>query len=117
MANRSFDNPSWPDRLVGVLPFLSILGLLGIFVSAAVGFEEPHTGLMGLSGALLAVAPVGLLLHLLMTAELDPMQKRTWCLAFLGRNGPGLMLAYFDPQQRRVLTRWLRIHSVSRSSP
>jgi hypothetical protein len=113
VTKRSTARPAWLDRLVGVLPFVSLLGFLGIVVAAVLGFEAPHSGLLAVSAALLAVAPVGVALHIAFAAEFDRAQRRAWLKALLGRNAPGMLAAYFDARRRRVLTR--RFQRVSRS--
>lgn len=89
------------------LPYGSLLGLLGLVVNALLSFEEPHPGMLVASGLLTLAAPLGFSLHLALTNELTPSQKRAWMVGVVGRSGPALFAAYFRPVERRAATRWL----------
>ena len=92
------------NRLVSVLPYTSLLGVAVLMATIALGFEEPHVGLLVLSAALLASAPVGLVVHLASTAELTVAEKRLWLRGLTGRDWARLVPAYFRPEQRHSTT-------------
>jgi hypothetical protein len=92
---------------VSVLPYGSLLGLTGLVATIALSFEEAHTGMLVLSGILLASAPLGLLVHLASTSELTRVEKHLWLRALAGSRGPRFAAAYFRAGGRHSATQAL----------
>ena len=106
-VERDNESAAAADRILSALPYTSLCGLAGLVVTMAWGFEEPHAGLLFVSGALLASAPVGMLLHLASTSELSMLEKRLWLRALMRRGGQRLATRYFRAGERRVVTEGL----------
>jgi hypothetical protein len=98
----------WRDRAVErvfpTLPYLSLLGFGGLVANVLLSFEEPHTPMLLVAALLISAAPVGLLSHLVTTAQLTHREKLLWIRGLLSRNGPVLFAAYFNAAQRSGAT-------------
>ena len=92
------------DRILGVLPYLSLLGLLGLTGTILLAFEQPHARLLVGWGMLVASVPVGIGLHLMFNRSLSAEEKRLWVKALTGRNGARFARAYFRPRTRAAAT-------------
>ena len=62
MARSEASNPGRvhvprPDRLLVTLPYVSLLGLVGLVVNALLSFEQPHPGILLASGLATLAAP------------------------------------------------------------
>ncbi len=102
-------------RLIVLLPYTSLLGLVGLFVVVLLGFEEPHPVMLVVAAVLVLSAPLGMLVHLASTTELSPQEKRLWWRSLLGKN-LWLLNSYFRPEARRAAT--ARLHrSNEREGP
>ncbi len=95
------------DRVLAVLPSVSLLGLTGLVTSITLGFEEAAVEMLLASALLLALAPAGMLLHLAVSRELTPQERRLWFAGLQGRNGPALFASYFSARERGLATRRL----------
>jgi hypothetical protein len=91
-----------------LLPYITLVGCAGLLLTVVFGFEEPDVRWLAGSSALLAVAPLGLLLHLTFTRELNRREKRLWLTSFAGLKDPGLFAEYFTSQSRGAATQRLR---------
>jgi hypothetical protein len=97
----------WSDRCFAFLPYVSFLGLASLVANLMLSFEQPHWEMLVVAAALLMVAPVGMVAHLLITSELSPAEKRMWFAGLTGRQGPTLFAAYFRGSRRRRATHML----------
>ncbi len=104
------NQPTLTSLALACLPHLTLLGFAGLAANIAVSFEELHGGMLWISAALLAAAPVGMALHLGLTDELTAEEKRRWLAALMSRRGPELFGAYFSPAARRRATERLTLH-------
>jgi len=95
------------------LPYLTLLGCAGLAATVLLGFEQPNARMLLVSGLLVAVAPVGLLLHLALTGELSRADKCAWLAGLASFKDPGLLAEYFDPETRARATE--RLHASARS--
>jgi hypothetical protein len=59
-----------------------VAGIIGIVLTMMLGFEEPHTPMLLVSGAMVCAAPLAALLHLCITRELSHDEKRIWLREF-----------------------------------
>ena len=98
-ASRRTDDPS---AVLAILPWVSLLGFLGLAVNGVLSFEEPEREMLIASGLLLLVAPVGMLVHLGVTRELNRDEKRAWIAGLTGRRGMAFLAAYFKGSGRRT---------------
>lgn len=97
-----------PARAFATLPYITLLGGAGLVLTVVFGFEDPDLRWLAGSGALLAVAPLGLLLHLAFTGDLSRRDKRLWLESFAGMKDPRLFPEYFTSRSRSLATRRLR---------
>jgi hypothetical protein len=84
------------------LPWVSLLGFLGLGVNAGLSFEEPDRAMLLASGLLLLVAPLGALVHLGVTRQLTAGEKRAWITGLTGRRGMAFLAAYFKGRGQRA---------------
>ena len=98
-ASRRTDDPR---TALAILPWISLLGLLGLVVNTVLSFEEPERAMLIASGLLLMAAPLGLSIHLAVTRELSRDEKRAWIAGLTGRRGMAFLAAYFEGSGRRA---------------
>jgi len=55
--------PSFTNRVFGAFAVLSVVGMVGLAVTAVAGFEEPNNTLLLTSFVLMFAAPVAMLVH------------------------------------------------------
>lgn len=84
-----------------------MLGLAGLVTNIFLSFEEPQTTMLVGSGLLIAVAPLGMAIHLVSTSQLSREEKRRWVSGLLSSRGPNLFSAYFNLVHRRQMTQTL----------
>lgn len=90
------------STVLAILPWVSLLGFVGLAVNAVLSFEEPESAMLIASGLLLLAAPLGLLVHLGLTRELTGAEKRAWIVGLTGRSGMAFLAAYFNGSGRRT---------------
>ena len=73
-----------PRRLSAIAGALTVLGLAGLFLTLALGFETPNTALLIVSGPFTLAAPLAALWHLFATRRLTTAEKRIWAKALIG---------------------------------
>jgi hypothetical protein len=66
----------------GILAVLTVVGIVGFFVTTMLGFEEPNTPMLFVSGAMTLAAPIAALVHLSVTRGLTYDEKRIWLKEF-----------------------------------
>jgi hypothetical protein len=74
--------PTVPRSVMGILMVLTVVGIVGIVVTAMLGFEEPNTPMLLVSGAMTLAAPITALMHLTVTRGLTHDEKRIWLKEF-----------------------------------
>ena len=104
---RPSQESSFRRRAFACLPYLSLLGLVLLVANIALSFEEPHSEMLTVAALLLIAAPLGILLHMAITSEMTPAEKRMWLSALAGRKGPSLFAAYFSATDRARATHML----------
>jgi hypothetical protein len=104
---RPSQESSFPRRAFACLPYLSLLGLALLVANIALSFEEPHWAMLTVAALLLVAAPLGILLHMAITSEMTPAEKRMWLSALAGPKGPSLFAAYFSATDRARATHML----------
>ena len=77
-------SPTLPPRLAAVSAALSVLGLAGLLLTLAFGFETPNTALLVVSAPLTFAAPLAALWHLVATRTLTSSEKRIWARELIG---------------------------------
>jgi hypothetical protein len=97
----------WANRVLSVLPYASLVGGGILVADVMLTFEEPHFPLLSLAAALIAAAPVGMLVHLFLASGLTSDQRRMWVAGLATRKGPALFAAYFKQSARQSATRAL----------
>jgi hypothetical protein len=98
---------SFSQRAFECLPYLSLLGLALLVANIMLSFEEPHWAMLTVATLLVIAAPLGILIHLAVTSELTPADKRMWLSALGGRRAPSLFAAYFKASDRARATQML----------
>jgi hypothetical protein len=114
-----FDGPSsFPRRAFRCLPSVSLLGVALLVANIALSFEEPHWPMLTVAALLLLAAPLGILIHMAITSEMTPAEKRMWLSALAGRQGPSLFAAYFSGTDRARATQMLvpRVRGMNRQA-
>jgi hypothetical protein len=66
------------------------------------GFEEPSNVLLLVSSILTLAAPVTVLIHLAVTNQLTPQEKRVWVRHLAGSRAPAAFAAYLTAHDRRA---------------
>ena len=102
------------EWLLVALPYVSLLGLVGLVANAVLSFEEPHQEMLLVSALALLAAPLGVLLHLTATRELTRGEKRAWIAGLMGRKGMALFTAYLKGIDRRRATEQLAAETRGR---
>jgi len=69
------------DAILAASPVLACLGLAGMFVTIALGFEEPNRAMLGVSSCLLLMALMSVVVHVALTSHLTHARRRTWLRA------------------------------------
>ena len=82
MNSHTLVQPSVPRGFMGILAALTVVGIVGFVVTAMLGFEEPNTSMLLVSGATTLVAPITALVHLSVTRGLTHDEKRIWLKEF-----------------------------------
>jgi hypothetical protein len=82
------------DGLLGMSLLASTLGLVGLVVTIALGFEEPNQFILLMSACLLPSAPLAVVMHASLTDHLTRARKRTWLRAFRGPRAVSAMSRY-----------------------
>jgi hypothetical protein len=95
---------SFSDRCLVALPFVTMMGLIGLAATALLGFEEPHALMLIVASVCLAAAPAGLAIHLTATTQLTAEEKRRWWAALMSWRGLTLFPAYFVRKERAAAT-------------
>jgi len=104
---RPSQDSSFPRRAFACLPYVSLLGVALLVANLALSFEEPHWAMLAMAAVLLMAAPLGILVHLAITSEITPAEKRMWLSALAGRKGSSLFAAYFNRADRARATHML----------
>jgi hypothetical protein len=82
MNSHALVQPSVPRGVMSILAVLTVVGIAGFFVTAMLGFEEPNTPMLLVSGAMTLAAPITALMHLSITRWLTHDEKRIWLKEF-----------------------------------
>lgn len=86
------------DRVLDLLlvssPAVSMLGLVSLAVTVAIGFEEPNRTMLVASAGLLLAAPLAVVTHVALTHHLTRVRRRTWLGAFMGPRAISAMSDY-----------------------
>ena len=107
--------PSFTNKVFGAFAVLSVLGMAGLAVTAIVGFEEPNNTLLLFSFVVIFAAPVAMLVHLTVTRELTPREKRIWIRQLAGPRGPRVLSAYLTSHDRRATAERLAAEALAGS--
>ena len=107
--------PSFTNRVFGALAAVSAAGMVGLAVTAVVGFEEPNNALLLTSFILMLVAPVATLVHLARTRELTSRERRMWIRQFAGPRAPRAFSAYLTSHDRSATAERLAAEALTRS--
>jgi hypothetical protein len=107
--------PSFTNRVFAGLAVLSIVGMVGLAVTAVVGFEEPNDTLLLTSFVLMFAAPVATLVHLTGTSELTPLEKRIWIRQLAGPRAARAFSAYLTSHDRSATVERLAAEALARA--
>lgn len=84
------------------LAVLGVFGVVGLGLTAMVGFEEPNDMLLLFSSVLILAVPVVMLVHLGMTTELTAEEKRLWVRELTGLHAISAFSDYLASRDRRA---------------
>src|SRR5258706_9318822 len=90
------------NSILGAFTALSVVGLAGLIITPLAAFEEPASGLLLVSSILALAAPIATLVHLSVTTELTPDEKRIWMRQLAGPRAPRVFSMYLTSDDRRV---------------
>jgi hypothetical protein len=107
--------PSFTNRVFGAFAVLSVAGMVGLAVTAVAGFEEPNNTLLLTSFVLMFAAPVAMLVHLTVTGELTPREKRIWIRQLAGPRAARAFSAYLTSYDRSATAERLAAEALARS--
>ena len=83
MSSDTVVQPTTMSRgVIGILAVLTVIGIVGFLVTMVLGFEEPHTPMLLVAGAMTLAAPITVLVHLKVTRGLTLEEKRIWLKEF-----------------------------------
>ena len=94
-----------PRWLVGVSGALSLLGLAGLVLTLALGFETPNTAMLILSALLVFATPLAALWHFIATRTLTAAEKRMWLRELSGADAFSAISEYLRSPDLRASAR------------
>ena len=87
MNSETVVQPTTMSRgVVNLLAGLTVTGIMGLLVTMVLGFEEPHTPMLLVAGAMTLAAPIAVLVHLRVTRGLTHEEKLIWLKEFRSAN-------------------------------
>jgi len=104
------------NKLLGALAILSLFGIVGLGLMALFGFEQPNSLLLLVSSVLVLAAPVGVLVHLVVTRELTREEKRVWIRALTGPRAPWALSDYLACGDRPAAARRFAEEALAKRS-
>jgi hypothetical protein len=107
--------PVFTYRVFGAFALLSVFGMVGLAVTAVLGFEEPNKTLFVSSLVLTFAAPVAMLVHLVVTRELTLGEKRIWIRQLAGPHAARAFSAYLTSHDRSATADRLAAEALARS--
>ena len=81
-----------------MLAVLTMAGIAGLVVTLMLGFEEPHTPMLWVSGAMMLAAPIAALVHLGVTRGLTNDEKLIWLKEFRSSEVLSALSEYLSSQ-------------------
>jgi len=78
MNSHALVQPTVPRGIRLILGVLTVAGIAGFVLTTMLGFEEPQTPMLLLSGAMTLAAPITAVVHLSVTRGLTHDEKRIW---------------------------------------
>ena len=103
------------NSVFGAFAVLSVVGMVGLAMTAIVGFEEPNNALLLFSFVLVFAAPAAMLVHLTVTRELTLAQKRTWIRQLASARVARVFSAYLTCHDRSATAERLAAEALARS--
>ena len=92
--------PRRVNRILQTSVALSLLGMVGLATTVLLGFEEPNGMMLLISSLLFFAAPLALAVHLMMTKELSPQERRTWIRELTSVRSGQALSAYLTSDDR-----------------
>ena len=102
------------NRLLGAFTVASLLGLGILAMTLMIGFEEANSTLLLVSAVLIFSTPVALLVHLALTREMTPQEKRIWIQELTGPRAPSVFTRYLTADDRRAAAMTLAEEAAAR---
>ena len=99
MGSASPTVPRWVSAVSGIL---SLLGLVGLILTLALGFETPNAALLLVSAPLTLAVPLAALSHFAATRTLTPDEKRIWIREFTGAEAFTAISEYMESPDLRA---------------
>jgi len=97
--------PTVPRWVTAVAGALSLLGLVGLILTLAFGFEAPNMALLLVSAPLAFAAPLAALWHFVATRSLTPSEKRVWVRELTGAEAFSAISEYLTSPDLRASAR------------
>ena len=95
-------SPTVPRWVAGLSGALSLLGLVGLLLTLALGFETPNTAMLSVSAALMFAAPLAALWHFIATQSLTRAEKRIWIRELTGAEAFSAIAEYMRSTDLRA---------------
>lgn len=90
------------NTILGAFALVSLFGMVGLALTALVGFEHPNTALLVWSSILALAAPAAILVHLNVTRDLTRAEQRIWIRELLSARAPWAWSEYLMTDDRRA---------------
>jgi hypothetical protein len=90
--------------ILAISAILTVVGTVSLVAAVIIGFEELNGKFVGVALGLALACPAAILVHLWLTTEVTPHEKRLWLREFIGSRAPRAFSAYSRGQRRRVNT-------------
>jgi Mn2+/Fe2+ NRAMP family transporter len=103
-------------RIFNACTVMSVVGLVGLFITAMAGFEEPDNTLLLFSVLLGLAAPAVVLVHLMFTKELTRREKSLWLRHLAGPHAARVFCIYLTSGDRAASALRLPADISTRSS-
>jgi drug/metabolite transporter (DMT)-like permease len=103
-------------RIFNACTVMSVVGLVGLFITAMAGFEEPDNTSLLFSVLLGLAAPAVVLVHLMFTKELTRREKSLWLRHLAGPHAARVFCIYLTSGDRAASALRLPADISTRSS-
>ena len=109
--------PTVPRGIRSILAVLTIVGIVGLFVTTMLSFEEPNTPMLFLPGALALAVPITVLVHLGLARGLTDDEKRIWLKEFRSAQVWSALSEYLSSTNLSESAKLRALNALARREP